>query len=339
MCVRYRAVVAVFLLAGLAGLAGADALGRPDSPRSSTARLAVLGFQSEGSAVRLIDRNARAMTLVGVDGVDLTGPGRVSAPDAAARRQLLRAHADDLPAVLLVDNWSDRVNDFYEPLAHETLRSATATGRAAVALAREVRLGEWDGVSVDLESLAPRDRAGLTRFLADLRADLPPADSLTVCVTAFTSPSAYRANGYDLAGLAGSADEIVLMTYDDHGPWENTPGPIGPLPWQRASVHALERVVPRHQVFLGVADYAYAWRPQSNDSLTVRQARALVSRWHARSRWVARVGEWTARLRDGSSVWWSDARSIGRRIALAGRLGVPGIAVWSLGTGDPIPTS
>ena len=329
MSVRFRVLLALALLETLAvGQTLARAGSRP---------LPVLGFQSEGSPPRLIDRSAQTITLVGVAGVDLTGPGRVSVPDQAARRQLLRARADHLPAVLLVANWSARVNDFYEPLAHETLGSRTATDRAASALARSVVRGGWNGVSVDLESLAPRDRAGLTRFVSDLRADLPATDSLTVCVSASTSLAAYRANGYDLAGLAAGADQIVLMTYDDHGPWENTPGPIGPLPWQRASVRALERVVSSGRVFLGAANYAYAWRPHSNDSLTVSQARALVARWHAAARWVARVGEWTARLADGSTLWWSDGRSIRRRIELARRLRLHGLAVWSLGTGDPIP--
>ncbi len=35
----------------------------------------------------------------------------------------------------------------------------------------------------------------------------------------------------------------------------------------------------------------------------------------------------------------SNARSIARRIALARALSVHGIAVWSLGSGDPIPAS
>jgi hypothetical protein len=188
-----------------------------------------------------------------------------------------------------------------------------------------------------LESLAPRDRAGLDEFVAELRAMLPDPYSVTVCVEAFTSPDAYPANGYDLQSLASNTDQIVLMTYDDHGPWENTPGPIGPLSWQRASVRALESTVPASQIFLGAANYGYAWRPHSNDNLNVSQARALVARWHAQPRWVASVGEWTAKLRDGSTLWWSDHRSVALRLKLARALGVHGVAVWSLGSGDPLP--
>ena len=142
--------------------------------------------------------------------------------------------------------------------------------------------------------------------------------------------------GYDLPALAASTSQIVLMTYDDHGPWEKKPGPIGPLRWQRASVAALEHSVPAAQIFLGVANYAYAWRPHSIDSLTVAQARALAKRLHARPYWSAKDGEWTAK-RDGSTLWWSDKRSMTVRLTLARKLGVHGIAVWSLGTGDPLP--
>jgi|SRR5579862_1463472 len=299
--------------------------------------LAVLGFQSDYSPAQLIDESAKAMTLVGIDGVDLTGAGMVSQPTAADRSQLARAHAHGLPGVLLVGNWSDKVNDFSESLAYETLGTSQTTSKATGALAAAVIADGWDGVSVDLESLKPRDEAGLSRFVSDLRADLPSSDSLTVCISATTSHSAYAAMGYDLPALAVSANQIVLMTYDDHGPWENTPGPIGPLGWQRASVAALEHDVPANRIFLGVANYGYGWRPHSRPNLTVAQARALAARFHATPRWVASAGEWTAKLSDGSTLWWSDKRSMSVRLALARTLGVHGIAVWSLGTGDLLP--
>jgi spore germination protein YaaH len=305
---------------------------------SATTPLAVLGFQSDYSPARLIGKNAKAMTVVGIDGVNLTGPGTVSKPTAADRHQLAVAHAHGLPAVVLIANWSDKANDFSEPLAYETLGSTAKTDTAASALANDVAAAGFDGVSVDLEALASRDEAGLTRFVFDLRADLPSGASLTICISATTSHSAYAAMGYDLPALATDVDQIVLMTYDDHGPWEKTPGPIGPLRWQRASVKALEQDVPADKIFLGVANYGYAWRPRSRPNLTVAQARALAAHLHARPRWSAAAGEWTAEA-GGSTLWWSDARSMRVRVKLARTLGVHGVAVWSLGSGDPLPNS
>lgn len=296
-------------------------------------KLQVLGFQSDYSSPGLIDTSAHALTRVGVDGIDLTGRGKVSAPSDGARAQLARAKANHLPAVLLVGNYSERVSDFSEALAYKTLGDPAAVSSAAAAVAKAAR--GWSGVSIDFESLAPRDRKGLSAFVAQLRGDLPNEMNLTICLEAFTSTAEYAANGYDLPAIAGNVNEVVLMTYDDHGTWENTPGPVGPLAWQRASVAALERVVPRRQIFLGAANYGYDWRP--NNFLTVNEARALVNRFHGRARWVNGAGEWTAKLRDGTTLWWSDSRSVALRLALARRLGLYGVAIWSLGTGDPIP--
>lgn len=318
---------AIAIIAALAVVGGSSA---------APSTLAVLGFQSDYSPTRLIGENAKAMTVVGVDGINLTGPGAVSAPTQADRHQLAVAHAHGLKAVLLVGNWSNRINDFSEPLAHTTLGNPQLTSKAAAAVAAAVIDDRWDGVSVDLESLAPRDEAGLSKFVSVLRADLFD-ESVTVCVSASTSLGGYASMGYDLPALARSANQIVLMTYDDHGPWEKTPGPIGPLRWQRASVAALEHDVPAAQIFLGVANYAYAWGPHRVDSLTVAQARRLAQRRHAHPRWISSAGEWRAKLSDGSTVWWSDKRSMRVRLKLARTLGVHGIAVWSLGTGDPLP--
>jgi len=306
------------------------------APAASPA-LPILGFQSDGSPTSLIAQDAAGLGSVGVDGVDLTGkPGAVSAPVARDRAQLAAAHAAGLPAVLLVGNWSDRINDFSEPLAYRTLRSPAAIGKLAASLSGEVTSEGWDGISVDLESLHARDAAGLVTLLADLRSDLGPSASLTMCVSNLTSARSYPANGYDLAGIAASVSQVVLMAYDQHGPWEKTPGPVGATRWVTRGLRALETSVPAAQVDLGVAGYGYVWGPGERHQLSDTGARALVARQGGHARWVAAVGEWTAKLRNGDVVWWSDARTLALREALAARFEVHGLAVWSLGLSDPI---
>jgi spore germination protein YaaH len=300
------------------------------------ADLPVFGFQSDGSPTSVIGMSAAALGSVGVDGLNLTGPGRVSVPTSQDRAQLFAAHRAGLPAVLLVGNFSDRINDFSEPLAHATLGRPPAIARVVDALATNVRAGGWNGISVDLESLTVRDRPGLAAFVAGLRHALPTDDSLTVTVMNETSPGDYRSAGYDLAALARSADQLVLMAYDQHGPWENTPGPIGALAWQRAGLHAILEIVPAAKVDLGVAGYGYAWRPHANLQLSDAGARRLVARSGAHARWVPSAGEWTATLPDGSTVWWSDRRSLALRLRLAASIKLHGLAVWSLGLSDPI---
>ena len=219
----------------------------------------VLGFQSEESPTSRIARDAPALGLVGVDGLNLTGrPGTVTRPTAAQRRQLRAAQEAGLPAALLVGNFSAKINDFSEPLAWRTLSDPAATAALARTLAADVRREGWSGISVDFESLRSRDSAGLVKLLADLRAELGEGASLTVSISNEATAAEYAANGYDLPGIAESVDQIVLMAYDQHGPWEAAPGPIGAEAWVRTGLRALLGEVPASQVDLGVAGYGYA---------------------------------------------------------------------------------
>jgi spore germination protein len=301
------------------------------------ARLPVLGFQEEAGPLSRIDASAPALSIVGVDGVNLLASGEaVGAPDAQARAQLARARGDNLRALLLIGNFSETTEDFYEPTAYALLGSAQNTADVAAQLAGYVSGEGWDGVSVDLESLLPRDAKGLVAFVEALRRDLPPGDVVNVDVSNCTRATQYSASGYELSGLGAAASEITLMAYDQHGPWETRPGPVGALSWTRAGLATMLRAVPASKIDLGVAGYGYAWRPNEIVQLGDAQARALVASYHARARFSSSAGEWTARLSDGSTIWWSDQRSYQRRAQLALADHLHGLAVWSLELSDPL---
>lgn len=298
--------------------------------------LAVVAFQSDFDSPKLIDASKEAISTVGVDGVVLHESGAsVTAPSDGARANLHRANHDGLPAELLVANWSDAVDDFSEPLGHRLLGSRDHIDRVVGQLVGFVDDEGWDGISVDLESLKPRDADGLTAFVRELRNWLPKRATLSICIMSATHPHDYYAEwGYHLGALARLVDRVELMTYDEHGPWEDKPGPIGALTWQRRSVAAARHFVPTGKLDLGVAGYGYGWRPHKNVQLTVGQARKLAG---GRAHFVKDVGEWTAKLRDGSVLWWSDVRSYKLRVKLANHLGLHGLAMWALGSSDPLP--
>jgi spore germination protein len=275
-----------------------------------------------------------------VDGVNLTASGSaVTAPDGHALAQLARAHAEHLKGVLLVGNWDESIEEFYEPTAYALLGNEQHVSAVASQLATFVVNEGWDGVSVDLESLLRRDAGGLVAFIHALRADLPVADSVNVDVTNYTTPSKYVATGYDLGALGADADEVTLMAYDQHGPWDERPGPVASLSWTRAGLKVLLRYIPAAKIDLGVAGYGYAWRPHGNVQLSDAQARELVASDHAVAHYKQSIGEWTAVLSDGSTLWWSDSSSYLQWAQLALEDHLHGMAVWSLGLSDPIPAT
>ncbi|MHB8492023.1 MAG: glycosyl hydrolase family 18 protein [Solirubrobacteraceae bacterium] len=307
------------------------------SASSAQARLTVIGFQPEETPLQAIAHSRAALTTVAVDGVNLEGSGNaVTMPGPATLRQLATAHRDGLPAVLVVGNFDPAMEDFSEPLAHRLLGNPAAIAAVAGMLATAVATEGWDGVNVDLESLLPRDAAGLTNFLGSLRVALGPTARLSIDISNATDAAQFAAQGYDLPALGNEVNTVVLMGYDQHGPWEATPGPVGALWWQRAGLAIVTRQMAPSKVVLGVAGYGYAWRPHARHMISDAQARALVRSHHARARYMPALGEWTARLSDGSTLWWSDRRSFRRRLSLARADHIQGLAVWSLGLTDPL---
>ncbi|CAI9413472.1 glycosyl hydrolase family 18 protein [Nocardioides sp. T2.26MG-1] len=300
--------------------------------------LEVTGWILQTSPDRLVARNAHGLSTLSVAGVSINATGsRVGGPNENAQRLLAAAHRHGLAAELLLSNYSDRLEDFDRVALHRMLSDPAKIASVASRVAADVTDQGWDSVNVDLEGVRASDADGLVTLVEELQARMPEERTVSIDVSASTSLRVYRERGYLLADLAEAADVIAVMTYDMHGPSWSAPGPIGPLPWQRDALDALLSVVPAEQVLLGVSGYGYSWPTRGTGrSLTLRQVRGLVARDGATAHWRPKLGEWTARLSNGTVLWWSDARSYARRVELAREYGVRGLAVWRLGSADTL---
>jgi spore germination protein YaaH len=328
-------------VAAVTGLALAVVVLGPSSAAVASAHraLPVTGYAGDWTSPSVVEAQARALTVIGVDGVDLNARGNaVARPSAAARQLLAAAHAAGLRAVLLVGDYDD---DSATPsvTAGRLLHSARKRARVVAELVRIVRHQGWNGITVDLEDLSASDAAGLVGFVARLHRELPRGDQLAVDVAATPNLSLYPEIGYHLRGLAKVAN-VVLMAYDESGPW-SLPGPIGGLPWQRLSIAAVRHLVPADRLVLGVAAYGYTWPTGAgvHDGIAVTdfQARQLARASGKSPKWIRSQGEWTVRLRNGTVLWWADTRSYKLRDRLATRDHLAGLAIWQLATADQLP--
>ncbi|MEZ5097132.1 MAG: glycosyl hydrolase family 18 protein [Nocardioides sp.] len=335
-----RRLLALVLTAALLVAApSAPAASGPAPAARSGASLVVTGYAMVGLRAGVIRRDAHALDLVGVSSLTILPHARNVERSYAGLRRLARlAHARGLRAELLVSNWSAATGDSDSALVSRFLASAGARSRAASRLARIARREGWDGLTIDLEAMHSRDRDHLVRFLRMLRRRLPAPVELSMDIGARTSLASYRRSGFDLRRLARVVDRIALMTYDQHGASWSGPGPIGAIPWQRRTMRVLIARVPRGMVDLGIAGYGYTWPSTGTGrSLSPRRARALVAADGATAIWHRRAAEWSATLSNDTVLWWSDARSYRRRVRLARALGVHGVALWVLGSADPLP--
>ncbi|WP_182523653.1 glycosyl hydrolase family 18 protein [Nocardioides dongkuii] len=309
------------------------------APVPAVAAPDLTGYALGSTPPAVVVRDAPRLSTLTVVGVSIRASGRgTTRPPRDTLRLGRVARAQGVRTELLVNNWSNRLEGFDQRAAARLLRDDDRVRRVAARVARLVAAGGWDGVNLDLERLRPPDGPGLVLLAAELQRRMPAEASVSVDVSARGTVEAYRAAGYRLGALARAVDVVQLMAYDQHGPTWSGPGPIGSLDWQRRSLRALLRAVPREQVDLGVAGYGYTWpsRGRVGRTVTVAGARALVRSRGGRPVWRAAVGEWRARLDDGTVVWWSDRRSLRRRERLATRQGLHGVALWRLGSADPL---
>lgn len=333
------------LLASLAAalLLAAPAAPAPASPApAGAAPLASTGYVLGSTPASVVARDAHALSTLGVAAVPLSaGGGSVAAPGDDLLAQLATAHAHGLRAELLLSNYSDRLGDFDPRRVHRLLRDPARVESVATRLASYVAAQGWDGVQIDLERMDRADGDGLVLLAQRLQALMAPERTVSVAVSASASLPSYAARGYLLAPLGQAVDTVALMTYDQHGAAWSGPGPVGSLRWQRRALAAAGTLVPLAKVDVGVAGYGYTWPSAASGrtgrTVTVAQARRLVARDGARAQWREGPGEWTARLSDGTRLWWSDARSITLRTELATGLGAHGVAIWRLGSAGRLP--
>jgi len=219
---------------------------------------------------------------------------------------------------------------------------ATGSGRGAAVAGVSGMLAANPGIAgvmVDFESLPASSGSDLTAFVAALRAALPAADTVGVAVGAEVSANEPGEGFYQYAALGAAADLVQVMTYDDH---DNTtgPGPVAPTAWVSRVAQFAASVIPPDKILLGVPAYGYDWSSAGGaTSVTVEQALALAQRYGVTPHLDAASGEDTFTYTDGSgamhTVWFEAAAGVAAKRALAVRLGLRGLAVWTIGGESP----
>jgi spore germination protein YaaH len=223
-------------------------------------------------------------------------------------------------------NWSRGV-------AHAVVTQPTSRRRAITQILQVLDTYGYDGVNLDLENVAPGDRASLSAFVGDVSDAIHArGKTVTIAVPATTHdvPESDWAGAFDLATLGRLCDAVIVMTYDQH--WSTSaPGPIAALPWVEEVIRYTAGEVGRHKVLLGLAFYGYDWpRRGRGVGVSMREAMNRARRRKAQVRWDhdARVPYFTTRTR---TVYFENARSIEHKLDLATRYGLGGIAAWRLG--------
>lgn len=241
-------------------------------------------------------------------------PDTVHVPPGPARFAIVTTYARDR---------------FHVEVIRQLGADSALRARVAGAIADAAAAGNYQGLVLDFESLAPSDTGALTavvhaiaaaahrRRIRPVTVAVPPADTVT----------------YGKRHL-GDADLLLVMLYDEH--WSTgAPGPIASPNWVRQHLATWISNAGAARLVVSLPVYGYLWKrpaPASVLSFADAERMATIERV-ALERDSASVTLHFTRP-DSAEAWVSDATVLRRLLHTADSAGVRRIALWRLGLED-----
>ena len=213
-------------------------------------------------------------------------------------------------------------------LMHDPRRRTVLVQQVTAYLARS---GDA-GIMYDFENLPDRSLPDLVKLVAETRAALAPHGQLVSVTAPVDSPA------WPMRALAGAADKLVLMAYDEH--WQGgTAGPIASDGWFAERVSGALRGVPASKVIAALGNYGYDWHDGKADAMTVGEAWLAAHDSETRPTWVGAAGNAGFAYADEQGhhhdVWMQDAAASWNQLLQLRRMGVENVGLWRLGSEDP----
>lgn len=190
----------------------------------------------------------------------------------------------------------------------------------------------FDGLQIDYEKVLEKDRENFYSFLAELKSLLKDK-TLSVAVPALTSDNSRI---WDYRRLDKLADKIFIMAYDEHWSGSN-PGSVASLAWcSKVAVYAKSRIS-ASKLVLGLPFYGRSWTDKNHARalghsrvLTLMEEAGISGPWRFHD---MPFFEYSVPVK--VTVYFEDASSLSRRLALYHALGISRVGFWRLGLEDP----
>jgi cellulose synthase/poly-beta-1,6-N-acetylglucosamine synthase-like glycosyltransferase/spore germination protein YaaH/peptidoglycan/xylan/chitin deacetylase (PgdA/CDA1 family) len=291
---------------------------------------------------RLISLEAHALTADGslsvVDTLSHQHAG-LSGEDAARIANVdklhtwMQANNIELSVMALVNNGNPDDDTWQTAELVKMLANPAARKKLETNLVNYVQLTHEVGVCLDFEDVPVSSQPHYQEFTAELEA-LLGAQGLQLVVAL---PAAD--NDYDYAFFGKTADDIVLMNYDEH---TADPGPIASQSWFVKNMDEVLKVVPPEKIIMGISNYGYDWTEvpkghTTHESVSVQQAFLTAVESEAQVQFDPdSLNPHYSYVEDNQvhQVWFTDALSAYNQLRAAERKNVGGTAIWRLGMAD-----
>ncbi|MHB8073430.1 glycosyl hydrolase family 18 protein [Desulfosporosinus fructosivorans] len=232
---------------------------------------------------------------------------------------------------------------FDENLAHSVLSDPAKRSNLVTNLVNLTTKDNWDGISIDIEKTPPGDRANFSAFVAELKKALVAKDKvLNISIPAKFAdyPSDLWSGAYDYAAIGKAADQIILMTYDEHG-LGTTQGPVASAGWVDRVIKFAVGKIPKEKIVMGLPVYSFDWgtnKPTMPDYLSYAQTleRAKKHGVEILTDPNAKVPQYIYTANGvRHEVYFENIASLRAKMDSALKHKLHGVAIWRLGMEDP----
>ncbi|MBC2581629.1 cell wall-binding repeat-containing protein [Clostridium sp. DJ247] len=252
-------------------------------------------------------------------------------------KQIDYANKNNIQAVAMISNAFDG------EIAKNMLENPSNRQRLINNIINSLKNNNYKGVNIDIEGIYSYDRNYFTTFMKELYTTLNTQGfevGISVPAKTIDRPSDNWSGAYDYSQLSNYADEIILMTYDEHW-FGGSSGPIASIDWVEKVVNYAVTVIPKEKIMLGMAAYAYDW-PSNGEkakSYSINQALNIASEYGAAVKFDSTSKSPYFNYTDSSgvyhSVWLENSTSIGYKLDLVNKYDLSGVAMWRLGLESP----
>lgn len=197
-----------------------------------------------------------------------------------------------------------------------------------------------DGINIDFELLPAQNRDDLTVFVRDLAKQLHSQKKM-ISVSVMPKLDGLEEIGaaYDYGALGQLADFITIMTYDKSSA-STKPGSVSPYQWVEKNIKEALKFIPANKLVVCIGAYGYDWPvPEVAEIkyIGMREAQQRADSHKAKVQWddesqSAFFYYWDGEIKH--EVWFENGFSITRKVALAKKYGIRGVAIWRMGFED-----
>lgn len=236
--------------------------------------------------------------------------------------------------------WAMYKTDFKTDTASLFLNNNSARKQASSLLLREILKNNLDGINFDFENMYPRDKGAYTNHVKEISLMAHTLGAVvSVDITKYEKTSSNWSMCFDRNSLSKYADYIMLMAYDQYYSGSKIPGPVAGHGWTENCVNLTLNEVPSDKLVLGMPFYIRVWEVKNNKTVSSKavsmtEAKRLIEEYSAKAQYDSKFELIKYTWKEGTKekvMWLEDANSIAKRVELARKYSLAGVASWRRG--------